>query len=401
MRRCPRPVGISAILLGILLPVSEAAFNVREIRQIPPPESTAIERRLFDLANKERETRALPPLHSSDGLAGLARRHSSDLALSGALSHLSSSGLSLQDRLVRAGLFFTEGGENVARSETYVADFIHQSLMESSEHRENILNSSYDTVGIGVVEIKDGSYYITQDFIRAIEVLPGEAAKAWIAGRIQEWRSARSLPPLIFQEEAGRLAQEFAEARAGEKPTPPFPDSRRETHMFIIVTPALERLDERSLHVDSPDYDEGGLGVSFGRLKDYPGGAYCVAVALLPSNRYLSLTDRERDEVIRNAVNRIRQKVRLGGLEADEHLTKEAGRIATRVSRGSTSASLRLSGPLRGIVFAFQTSDLEQVPREIEEIVLAPNLVRIGVCAFFVRSKEMPEGEFLVVGVVE
>jgi hypothetical protein len=252
------------------------------MERLSPQTATAMERRLLTLANKERETRSLPPFHLSERLAGLARRHSSDMASRNALSHVSSLGQSFQERLVEAGFFFAEVGENVARGETYVADFIHRPLMESSEHRENILNISFDTVGIGVMEREDGSYYVTQDFIRAIEALPKEAAMAWIARRIQEWRSARSLPPLIFQKEAGRLAQTFAEAKAAETKMPPFPDLPRELNVFIVVTPSLERLDEKSLHFDDPNYDEGGLGVAFGRLKDYPGGAYCIAVALFP-----------------------------------------------------------------------------------------------------------------------
>jgi len=282
MRCGPGPVGILAVLLGILQPSHEAPYRVQEMERLSPLTATAMERRLLTLANKERETRSLPPFRLSDSLAGLARRHSSDMASRNALSHLSSSGQSFQERLVEAGFFFAEVGENVARSESYVADFIHRPLMDSSEHRKNILNISFDTVGIGVVEREDGSYYITQDFIRAIEALPKEAARAWIHERIQGWRSARSLPPLIFQEEAGRLAQTFAEARAAEVEMPPVSNLPRELDVFIVITPSLERLDERSLHFDDPNYDEGGVGVVFGRLKDYPGGAYCIAVALFP-----------------------------------------------------------------------------------------------------------------------
>jgi hypothetical protein len=298
MRCGPWPLGILAILLGILRPVSEAAFYIQEKGQTPRLESMAIEKSLLALANKERESRALPPLRFSDGLAAIARQHSADMAFNNTLSHVSSSGQSFQERLVRAGFFFAKAGENVARSETYITDFVHRSLMESSDHRENILDPEFDTVGIGVVEIKDGAYFVTQDFIQAMEPLSGEAARARIAGRIQEWRLARSFPPLIFQEEAGRLAQRFAEARAAEAQMPPLPLSLREMHVFIVVTPSLEGLDERSLHIDNPSYDEGGLGVSFGRLKDYPGGVYCVVVALFPKNKYISLTDRERNDVI-------------------------------------------------------------------------------------------------------
>jgi uncharacterized protein YkwD len=395
------PLGILAILLGILLPVNQAAYPVQENGQISRQESMAMEKSLLTLVNKERESRALPPLLYSDGLAALALRHSADLASSNTLSHVSSSGQSFPERLVGAGFFFAKGGENVARSETYVAGFVHRSLMESSEHRENILDPDFDTVGIGVVGIKDGAYFITQDFVRAIAPLSGEAAKARMAGRIQEWRSARAFPPLIFQKEAGRLAQKFAEARAAETQMPPLSLSLREFHVFVVVTPSLEEIDETSLHIDDPSYDEGGLGVSFGRLKENPGGAYCVVVALFQKNKYLFLSDRERGDVISQAVNKIRQKGGLSSLEVDDHLAKEAARIAAQVSIRGPSALVISSGRRRRIVFSFRGQNLEPIPREIEEKILAPSLDRMGVYALFMRTDEFLGGEFLVIGIVE
>lgn len=353
------------------------------------------------LVNSERERGGLLPFHFSVDLAALARRHSADMAFRGTLSHLSSSGLSYQERLVRSDFFFAHGGENVARSETPVADIIHRSLMESSEHRQNILAPEFDTIGIGVARIKDGDYFITQDYIQAIEPLSIEEAKAGIADKIQRWRSARSFPPLIFLGEAGRLAQEFAEARAAQAATPPLPVSRREMHIFIVATASLEKLDEKFLHIDNPSYEEGGLGVAFGRLKDNPGGAYCVALALYPKNVYLSMAEEERGEVIRTAINRMRQNSGLKSLEADESLAKEAARIALRVANGDRSGLDISSGSRRRTVFSFQSGNLEQIPRQIEETVCAPHFVRIGLRALFIEDKERSQSEFLVVGVIE
>jgi len=393
-------IGIMAILPGVFHPVPEAPFCIQEKTPLLSPESTAIEKRLLALANKERETRGLPPLHFSDGLAGLARRHSADMASSGTLSHLSSSGESLQDRLVQAGFLFEKAGENIARSETYVADLIHRSLMESPEHRESLLDPDCDTVGIGVVETKEGSYFVTQDFVRGIRVLSEKEAKARVAGRIQEWRSARAFPPLLFREDADRLAQEYAKARIAETQIPSHAGLQREIDMFTVFTPSLGGLDERSFHIDDPGYDEGGLGVSFGRPRSNPGGAYCVVVVLYPRNKYILLTDSERDGLIRGTVNSMRQKSGLGSLEADEYLDKEAARVAARISSGGSSAAPRLSGLPRVSVFAFRSNDLERVPREIEEIVLAPQLNRIGLHVLFTRMDSAPAGEFLVVGIV-
>ena len=258
------------------------AASLKESAQVE-----AIERTLFDLVNNEREKEGLRPVRLSADLSALARGHSAGMAESGRLSHDSVSGEDFGARLVGGGFFFSRAGENVARSETTVVGFIHGSLMKSREHRQNILDPGFDTVGIGVAEGRNGSVlFITQDFIRVVDPLSSESAETGLAGRIREWRKDRSLSRLILREEINRLARILAAARAAEKPLPPIPSSLGETHVFFITTPSLDDIDFQSLHLDSPFYAEGGVGASFGRLKDYPGGAYCVVLVLLPQYEY-------------------------------------------------------------------------------------------------------------------
>jgi uncharacterized protein YkwD len=67
------------------------------------------------------------------------------------------------DMLKKKGIKYGLAGENLAGAETVKEGF--KGLMDSPEHRKNILNPSYDEVGIGVVE--GGSYglMIVQLFI--------------------------------------------------------------------------------------------------------------------------------------------------------------------------------------------------------------------------------------------
>lgn len=247
----------------------------------------AIEQDLFALINMERKKEELLPLRFSADLSVLARRHSAGMARSGRLSHDSVSGENYEARLVNAGFFFSRSGENVARSETTLVEFVHRSLMESRDHRQNILDPGFDTVGIGVVESRESSaLFITQDFVRAVIPLPSESAERGLAEGIQGWRKGRSLSRLVFREEISRLARILAAARAGEKPLPPIPSSLGEAHVYFVITPSLEDIDFQTLHLDSPFYYEGGVGVFFGRLKDYPGGAFCVVLVLLPKYEY-------------------------------------------------------------------------------------------------------------------
>jgi uncharacterized protein YkwD len=291
MKKGSGRLGVIVLFLG---------FSLHSGPEFPcPPEDSlpnhqqqeAIERTLFELVNLEREKEGLSPLRLSAELAVLARRHSADMAESGKLSHISVSGDTYEARLVGADFFFSGAGENVARSETTVVEFVHRSLMESSDHRRNILGTDFNTIGIGVVANRETSaFFATQDFIRALEPLSSETAETQLAEKIQEWRKTRSLPQLIFQGEANPLARNLAEARAGEKPLPPIPSSLGETHVYFVTTPSLQDIEFQSLHLDSPFYYEGGLGVSFGRLKNYPGGAFCVALVLFPKYENLSLS---------------------------------------------------------------------------------------------------------------
>ncbi len=283
-------LSVLALFLGFLL------LSGQELPR-PPAGSRAnhqplegIERTLFELVNSERKKEGLLPLRISIELAFLARRYSAGMAESGNLSHTSVTGETYEERLVRADFFFSRAGENVARSETSVAEFIHQSLMESRDHRRNVLDADFDTVGIGVAANREsGTIFITQDFIRALEPLSSEAAETRLAERIQEWRNDGSLPRLFFREDLNRLALTLAVARAGEKPLPPVPSSLGETHVYLVTTPSLDEIDLPSLHLDSPFYFEGGMGVSFGRLKNYPGGAFCVVLVILSKYEPLSL----------------------------------------------------------------------------------------------------------------
>ncbi len=54
-------------------------------------------------------------------------------------------------------------GENVGTGPT--CDSIAQAFMNSPEHRRNILDPAFTTVGVGVVDSADGTVWVTEDFM--------------------------------------------------------------------------------------------------------------------------------------------------------------------------------------------------------------------------------------------
>ncbi|MFQ6070456.1 MAG: CAP domain-containing protein [Candidatus Aminicenantales bacterium] len=148
----------------------------------------SIEKELLEHINKEREKLSLSALRFSAELTALARKHSQDMALRQRLSHISSSGKTYRERIIKAKFFYVSAGENIARSETFVAGFIHEELMKSAEHRENTLEPSFDMAGIGVYLGKDNKYYITQDFLHSLEIREPKEVEKEIKEKINSCR---------------------------------------------------------------------------------------------------------------------------------------------------------------------------------------------------------------------
>lgn len=146
-----------------------------------------IEKLIFKYTNIKRQENGVSELSWDDTLAKIAREHSEDMATNDFFSHTNLKGEDPTDRAIRNGYdvhkslgggWYSEGiAENIGKMPTgnvlgygYVSsnpDSIAkahvESWMESPGHRENILNTQYDVIGVGVAY--DGLYYIaTQDF---------------------------------------------------------------------------------------------------------------------------------------------------------------------------------------------------------------------------------------------
>jgi hypothetical protein len=120
------------------------------------------EKRTFEELNHERVAHGLTVLQWDHHAAEAARAHAQLMSEEGKLSHQFPGEATLPERLGATGARFTVSAENVARTE-FIED-VHPALMGSPGHRANILSSSYNAVGVGVVE-NQGRIYVAQDFI--------------------------------------------------------------------------------------------------------------------------------------------------------------------------------------------------------------------------------------------
>ena len=119
----------------------------------------ADEQEVFDLINKQRADNGLVALKSDAEIQRIARIKAQDMIDNNYFSHSSPTYGSPFDMLKKFGVSYKTAGENIAgnssNSEAVIA------WMNSSGHRANILNSSYNYTGIGVVTgSKYGKIYV-------------------------------------------------------------------------------------------------------------------------------------------------------------------------------------------------------------------------------------------------
>ncbi|MGW2645332.1 CAP domain-containing protein [Streptomyces sp. NPDC001393] len=128
----------------------------------PKPTATAsgATARVVQLVNAERAKVGCHPLTVNAELTKAAQAHSADMAAHQNMSHTGSDGSSPGDRITAAGYAWSAYGENVAYGYA-TPEQVMNGWMNSPGHRANILNCSYQEIGVGLAQ--PGSYW-TQDF---------------------------------------------------------------------------------------------------------------------------------------------------------------------------------------------------------------------------------------------
>lgn len=128
---------------------------------IPDSEITSYEQQVIDLVNDIRTNYGLKKLTANWELSRVARYKSQDMHDNKYFSHTSPVYGSPFDMMKAFGLSYRSAGENIAKGYS-TPQAVVNGWMNSSGHRENILNSSFMQIGVGYVSSGD---YWTQMFI--------------------------------------------------------------------------------------------------------------------------------------------------------------------------------------------------------------------------------------------
>jgi uncharacterized protein YkwD len=128
------------------------------------PAMTNLELATYNLVNKYRQSKNLPPLVVDPAISAQAKAHSDKMARSGDLSH---DGFHERVDSVAQTIVHRSAAENVAYSMGYGQPELIaiQGWIESPGHQKNMVGR-FDLTGIGVSKNAKGEYFFTQIFIR-------------------------------------------------------------------------------------------------------------------------------------------------------------------------------------------------------------------------------------------
>lgn len=114
-----------------------------------PANSTELQSEVVAGVNAQRARAGLPALKLNAALGKAAQGHACDNAARQSISHVSSDGSKLQNRLRKAGYRFRTATENTGRGFATPARAVEW-WMNSPKHKDNILMSATRDIGVGI-----------------------------------------------------------------------------------------------------------------------------------------------------------------------------------------------------------------------------------------------------------
>lgn len=124
---------------------------------------SADEKELLSLINTQRKAYGLPELSFDSELQRVAKAKAQDLVANNYFSHTSPTYGSPFDMMKSFGITYKTAGENIAGNSSLSGAV--DAWMNSTGHRENILNNAYNYTGIGIVDSPKYGKIIVQMFI--------------------------------------------------------------------------------------------------------------------------------------------------------------------------------------------------------------------------------------------
>ena len=120
---------------------------------------------IVNICNEYRKEKNLPQLTLDNSLTVIASIRAEEIAENKSFSHTRPNNKGYFSTLFNEyGYSEGKAGENIGWGYS-TADEVCKAWKESTTHYENIINSDYTKIGIGIATYKDGTYVFTQEFM--------------------------------------------------------------------------------------------------------------------------------------------------------------------------------------------------------------------------------------------
>jgi uncharacterized protein YkwD len=322
---------LSAVLFSIILSFSASPLIAQAMAHYEERPIEYMNREIMGAINRERKKLGLSVLLPDEKLSEVALRHSRKMMDEKTLSHVFPSYRPLELRLMDHQVCFLSFGENVAKSETYLVEPIHQSLMESPGHRENILKADFTHCGIGFIKDEENIYYVTQIFAKLYTLYTAQEAEDILMAYIKSRYAGPEGGLPIHYASRNELARKFSRERFKGKSLAYLKKEYEAVDKFryinSYVTGDLEKAKEQIAAIDPVYLKRYCVGVAYGRTEAFPGGAYAVTL-LLYGNEYLDMGEEALLQLVFNAINEVREMNDLPPFGLHKKLSKSASEIA-------------------------------------------------------------------------
>lgn len=357
------------------------------------------EQKLLEFVNRERSAGGLKPLRYSKSLYLLAMDHNRKMSREGKLSHNFNGYPALEERMVNAGLYFSNAGENIAFSNVYPADFIHKGFVESPEHYENIMDPGFSEAGIAILETGRG-FYVTQEFGTIISDISTNNMELMVLVLIKE----NGLFPdtgisekiqSVYGKRLKRISEQVLLNPANIHKT----GGITGFDMRAIVFNKKEQIREYLINSNTEGkYGSYGFAISSGRTEKYRGGAFSIVFLMKEkiavSSQFIEQTERGLVELL----NRRFESNPGVRFTYSIELSKKAAIAVERYYRGDKS----LLSESQYNILAYQAVNPALVPEEYDGFFLA-NKMRNHIGIKILRPEEngIPLNYFLLAIVFE
>jgi uncharacterized protein YkwD len=142
------PVAAITKAITSVLPHGTTPSSSDDTAVIPKDDSPLSVENIIDATNNERIKAGLPPLKASAKLEESAKIKTEDMITNQYFEHTSPSGKTVADLGNEVGYDYVVMGENLALGDFSNANDLLQAWMNSPGHRANILNTSYEDIGV-------------------------------------------------------------------------------------------------------------------------------------------------------------------------------------------------------------------------------------------------------------